>query len=389
MVRGELLIFGYRELFIDPERVSDAAGILLKLGIVGEISPCGRIIIPLRRCKDFVSAIGEDASVSFGRIGGIPGLLARLKHRSATVCALVILLAVYFVLGNVIWDIRIVGNTSVSENEILSELSEVGVRVGAFWSRLDRNEAETQLLSKSDALSWISINRSGGVACVEVAELVGGKDDAIEDDERIGNIVSDRDCVIEEITVNRGVAAVKVGDVVKEGDILISGVVETEKGTEYCHAGGSVIGVSDGEVCVFGSSVATERILISERTSFAGVKIFGFSLNILKKYGNSDDAYAIIEEKPLVILGKTVPISFLRVKQMYYDEREIRYETDKLVEMVSRDFSDALLEFLAESDMVGIRTSADFCDDGYKMTGRVIYSTDVGVFAPIEFKEDQ
>ena len=36
------------------------------------------------------------------------------------------------------------------------------------------------------------------------------------------NIVADRDGIIEEITVKKGYATVKPGDVVKKGDILIS-----------------------------------------------------------------------------------------------------------------------------------------------------------------------
>lgn len=345
--------------------------------------------MPLRSYSGFVAALGEDAIERTGNIGGIPGVLYRARRRIGTVCAAIILLVTYFALGNLVWDIRISGNTTVSDAQILKELAAVGVDVGANWSSLDRNDAETQLLAESETLSWISINRKGSVAYVEVAELIEGDNDSDSDkDVRIGNVVADRDCVIEEITVKRGVAAVKKGDVVKQGDVLISGIVETEGATEYCHAEGSVIGVSDGEICVFRSSITTETAVSREVTHFSGVKFFGFSINNLKKYGNLDETYAIIEEKALRIFGKAVPISLIYVKQAFYETREVCYGSDELVGLVSREYSEALLEFVRDSDLIGIKTNARFRDGGYEMSGRVIYSTDVGIFSPIEIKED-
>ena len=129
-------------------------------------------------------------------------------------------------------------------------------------------------MAKSTAVAWLNINRRGTVAYVTVLEKeVHGQ----EVKEGYSNVVAACDAVIEEISVVRGVACVKVGDSVKKGDLLISGVLPEEQGGGFCYAEGEIFGRVSESISV---SVDEYKIKKTEKNSeiaHLDIKIFGFS----------------------------------------------------------------------------------------------------------------
>ena len=141
-----------------------------------------------------------------------------------------------------VWDIRIEreeGDSDFSSALILEELEEAGLAVGDRWSRIDRDGVETALLSSSSHIGWVSITRTGAVAHVKVREKTKFRGEPVAEEDGYANIVAAFDCVIEEITVVRGFAVVSVGDTVRAGDLLISGILPEEAGGGFCRAEGS------------------------------------------------------------------------------------------------------------------------------------------------------
>ena len=78
-------------------------------------------------------------------------------------------------------------------------------------------------------MAWLAVNLSGSVARVEVKERT--LPPTPTDPNRPSNIRAARDGRIIEFSVYGGEAAVQNGDAVTEGMLLVSGVIEGEKGT--------------------------------------------------------------------------------------------------------------------------------------------------------------
>ena len=294
MIRVDHLLFGYRVFTVDEGDVAKAAELFLKNNI--SVRFCGnKIYASVRKSRKIKAVIEGAVTYSSSEILGIGGFLYKNRNRWGVASALVFSIVFVILSGNVVWDVRIEGCECGAEEEIIHELSECGFEVGSIWSRTDKGKVEAALLERSRHVSWVNINRRGTVAYVKVIDKV--IHDAPEEKTGYSSIVAARDAVIEEITVIKGFAAVKVGDTVKKGDLLISGIIPSEIGGGFCYAEGIVVGrVSDCiEVCI--SDKKEEKVYDSRRLKSLSLNIFNFSANIFNRYGNYGAECDIIEQR--------------------------------------------------------------------------------------------
>jgi similar to stage IV sporulation protein len=278
-----------------------------------------------------------------------------------------------------VWDVRVVGNENVSDYRLIDALSASGFGVGDRWNRIDKNKVEVSLLSEFEEISWISINRRGTVAYVEVIESKKPKQQAKWDDGYC-NIVADGDGVIEEIVVEQGMAVVSVGDVVRKGDVLISGVIENDSGVYFCAAKGSVKAQLGTTISAYvpRSEVKKryKRTIISE----IDLNIFKNTINIFKNYGNPKGEYDIIYDvREYALFGKyRLPVSCMYTCFVEYTEEEVVYTETQMAELAGRILSGKLRSSFANCDVVKIKTTGKFENDGYVITSYVIYSAEIG-----------
>lgn len=383
MVRLDYLLFGYLTLEISEGRMTEALNLALRLGIRAEAVGSHSLTMSYPSFRKFRKRADPALISSVGDVRGSVGVILLFKKRTAAMIALLFCMGLYFLSGNLVWDVRVSAGEGLDEATVLSELERAGVFPGQLWARIDKKHCELAVLDSSEEISWISINRRGTVAYVEAVRRVDGEEPVAP--VGIGNIVADRDCVIEEITVKRGTAVVKVGDTVRKGELLISGVVQTERGTEYTHAEGVVIGICDGEVSYTQSKFGTELLGGKAELSEFSLKIFQNKINIINTYGNSPEGCAIIEdERQWTLFGRRLPISSLSVRATPITEVAIEYSEAQMIELAHRGHAALLSEMLATSSPLRIRTSADYTEDGYTVRSRVVYSTEVGEYKPIE-----
>jgi hypothetical protein len=204
------------------------------------------------------------------------------------------------------------------------------------------------------------------------------------------NIVADRDCVIEEITVVKGTPVVKVGDTVRRGDLLISGIIETENGTEYVRAEGTVRGTSSTTISTEMGRTVTDTTTNDGGIATFCVKIFNFRINIYKNYGNRQDDCVIIESSKNIILhGTRLPVALIYGRYAVTEEYTLTLTDADLPICVGRKHSENLTDFLTDKDLIGIRTDGEFTDGGYLMKSLVVYSTDVGRLAEIRMENQK
>lgn len=138
--------------------------------------------------------------------------------------ALIFILALY-IMSSFVWFVEVDGNKKVESSKILLTAAKHGVYQGAAKWNFSRIEAEEAMLRDLGELSYVKLDIRGVKARIQVVEKILPKTDISGP----CHIVATRDGVIEEVLALDGQANVKPGDVVKKGDILISGVVFPEK----------------------------------------------------------------------------------------------------------------------------------------------------------------
>ncbi len=381
-IRPDYLLLGYFCITVHKDSILRASQQLLKHNIAARIRDC-TIVLPSRLYKDIDSML-DGVEYTKTPILGVFGALLSARQRYGVMLALAIVFALFLFLNSLVWDVRIEGCESGQEDAILAELESAGLSIGARWRQIDKGEVEARVLSTSDEVSWLNINRRGTVAYVKVIDKV--VHDAEKPPTGYANVVAERDCIIEEITVKRGFAVVKAGQSVRKGQLLISGVIPAELGGGYCYAEGSVRGRYTDTVSVSVPINTVEREYTDTRIGALGVKIFGFYINIFKRYGNSTDSCDIIEKtKDIKIGGKRLPIRLDYLEIHTFTEWERRLSAAELTERASDVLHEQLLDALSSSELVSVTTDGEFTDSGYAMHAYAVVRAEVGSTREFEF----
>ena len=172
---------------------------------------------------------------------GLPFLFYRLKARKMLGFGFILFLGIIFFLSSLIWNIEIVGNERVKTEEIIKILEKEEIKRGIIKYKIDKDYIKYLLLNEFDNLSFLSVDIKGTKLLIEMKE---------QDlpPERINrdvpcNIVATKKGVILKAIARNGRAVVRKGDVVKEGDILITGVILDEHSQKQIlvHAEGEVL----------------------------------------------------------------------------------------------------------------------------------------------------
>lgn len=384
MVRLEHFVFGYLTLTVKPECLTDIVGILIKNGCVADVAPSGEVRLPIRSYKKISPLFPEGAVLSVGEERGLGGAVRGLLRRTPSLIALILCAVLYFLSGEVVSDVRVSGNEALSEGEVVEMLRASGLEVGDLWQGIDKNAAELALLSSYPEVAWISVNRVGSVAYVEISERQGDAAPPNAITPTFANIVAACDCVIEEITVVRGTGAVKVGETVRKGDLLISGIIESDSGTKYVAAEGIVRGSTAITLSTETQREHTERLTEEGETAYITLKILKIRINLLNNYGNLPSGYAIIDDvKECTLMGKRIPVSILVGKYAAVTEITRTLTDAELASLATLDHRRELSAVLLDKDLTSIRTEGGFYDGGYRMTSHIVYSTEVGVTSEI------
>jgi similar to stage IV sporulation protein len=170
---------------------------------------------------------------------GIINTFTFINGRKFFVVGFLLFLLIIFINASLVRDISVKGNETVSEQEVLDMLKDYGFKKGTLIYNLDKKQIQQEVMRDYNQFAWLWIHLEGNKAFVTVKERTPKPDMVSAED--YSNCVASRDGVVLEIMPRTGRQIVKTGDVVKAGDLLISGMSETKTGEiRYVHADGIV-----------------------------------------------------------------------------------------------------------------------------------------------------
>ncbi len=200
-----------------------------------------------------------------------PGLLA-----GGIICILILYLSQLF-----IWEIRVVGNENIVDEEILYTLEYLGFSEGSIKSKANLDKIRNDFLLCENRISWIAINIKGNIAYAEISEREFPPEKT-DKNSRV-NIVASCDGVILRVDAYEGGKQVNEGETVSKGQLLISAFFDTKDGNVFfTNARGSVLADT----------------------------IHNFEVKLGKKTTIKNYTGRIKEEKSLKLLGYEIPLHF-------------------------------------------------------------------------------
>ena len=274
---------------------------------------------------------------------GAAALVKKYRHRAGIILGLILFFAVMYISPKFIWEINITGAERLSREYICELLEKEGVYIGAFSPSVDRRAVYINILGETNDISWISVNFIGSSANVEIVERDYTPASDVDGD--AANIVAAKDGQIIEADIINGKCLVKKGDVVKKGDILVSGVYDTGKmGTRYVYSDAKVYAVVCDEFTVEVPLENTKTVYNDEKVVMRTLKMFGKSINFYKNYSILESDYdTISREQKLQFLGmEKMPVSVITTSALSYTSEAVLFSEEEALERARHDFYERL-----------------------------------------------
>lgn len=156
-----------------------------------------------------------------------------------------------YILSGRIWIVQVDTTAAVDTAAILQAVEKQGVYVGCRIKDVDMQSLRLHALSDLEEMVYVSVNPSGCVARVTVNKRDPAPD-IMDFHDNFSNLVAARDGTILSTDVHSGQAAVKVGEGVSAGTLLVSGTVESAAGNLYLHrASGKIIAKTSRTLSAF------------------------------------------------------------------------------------------------------------------------------------------
>ena len=346
----------------------------------------------------------------------------RHKRRWWFLLGMTVFAGMIYILSLFVWQIDIDGNRKYTDALILQALAQMDVKTGCRKSEIDLPEIEEELRIMYNEITWVSASIAGTKLQIElregdlkISESSGGGQTGnvkrVENRENNpktqngesetdlpANLVADEDAIITNLVVRRGTVAVRYGDEVKKGDVLIEGKVyiynedETLKKVDYLTAEGDLFGKYQELYEKHYQRKHEVRSYTGKNYRELGVAIVGKSFclpvweNILKKQLEENTLSEVWSWKKQFRLTPTFYLPFaLEYTEYVPYENVVEEYTDEVIKKMAEE---ELQKYLNELEKKGVQIISNSVTisldaDGGHVKGTLILDGPIGKEVPI------
>ena len=346
----------------------------------------------------------------------------RHKRRWWFLLGMTVFAGMIYILSLFVWQIDIDGNRKYTDALILQALAKMDVKTGCRKSEIDLPEIEEELRIMYNEITWVSASITGTKLQIELREgdlkisgsSGGGQTGIVKrvenrennpktqngesETDLPANLVADEDAIITNLVVRRGTVAVRYGDEVKKGDVLIEGKVyiynedETLKKVDYLTAEGDVFGKYQELYEKHYQRKHEVRSYTGKNYRELGVEIVGKSFclpvweNILKKQLEENTLSEVWSWKKQFRLTPTFYLPFaLEYTEYVPYENVVEEYTDEVIKKMAEE---ELQKYLNELEKKGVQIISNSVTisldaDGGHVKGTLILDGPIGKEVPI------
>lgn len=346
----------------------------------------------------------------------------RHKRRWWFLLGMTVFAGMIYMLSLFVWQIDIDGNRKYTDALILQALAQMDVKTGCRKSEIDLPKIEEELRIMYNEITWVSASIAGTKLQIELREgdlkisgsSGGGQTGNVKrvenrennpktqngesETDLPANLVADEDAIITNLVVRRGTVAVRYGDEVKKGDVLIEGKVyiynedETLKKVDYLTAEGDVFGKYQELYEKHYQRKHEERSYTGKNYRELGVAIVGKSFclpvweNILKKQLEENTLSEVWSWKKQFRLTPTFYLPFaLEYTEYVPYENVVEEYTDEVIKKMAEE---ELQKYLIELEKKGVQIISNSVTisldaDGGHVKGTLILDGPIGKEVPI------
>lgn len=201
-------------------------------------------------------AVKEGSQLKIQGAAGIYLKALTLFRRPVLVLGVALLVFLSVFLSGRVLFVSVLGNENVPTDLILRRAENVGIYFGALRREVRSERVKNELLQSLPQLQWVGVNTVGCTATIMVEERAVYDENV---DKGLSHIVAGSDAIIHSCTIANGVQLCRVGQAVKEGDILVSAYTDCGNLIKLTGADAEVYGMTSRELTIISPDSAEKR----------------------------------------------------------------------------------------------------------------------------------
>ena len=369
-------LLGYAIVRVPREHAERALNLCMHGGIVyldggsdeHDLRLCLRTGCAHRLCRALLSA-GVPHTVE--RRGGLPQLALGLCRRPGAVLGLLCVLVLLFASECFLFDVRVTGNSTLTERQVRELLAAQGLAPGTFLPGLDTDALENRVMLSTDKIAWLSVNLRGNVANVELVEQrVAEPVQAL----RPAHIVAARSGEVVAVELYRGNVLVMAGQQVTKGEILIAGVYDSAAtGFRFTRAAGQVKARTVYEFSVEIPYEYEKKVYTGEKYEKKSLIFFAFPIKVFENTGNCDGVCDIIYivENCSPVSGADLPLVLQTERHLPYTvQTEVR-SPEAALTLAHRELNEQIAEALGDGELLQKHIVTEIGESGVVLRAEV------------------
>lgn len=313
---------------------------------------------------------------------GVPYQFKKYHKRTGIFLGVAIFAAILLFFSSFVWTIEVTGNKETSSAEILNVLYSYGVRPGAFPLLLNVKQIEQSTMMKLPGVSWLHIDIKGSRVIVRVKERVYPPD--IVPESIPCNIKASQTGQILLIEPYQGQAAVKKGDAVHKGDLLVSGVIDCQNNlVRFVHANAKVIARVDHTLTVNVPYSQFKQVPTGKRETLNTLNIFAWDVPLYFKEP-SGTYNRFYYQNRASIFGVSLPLA---VTQTVYEKtvrKQVRLSQSEAANEAKKQIATQESIQLSNADIKSKKYESKTDKNGYTLVGKYICEEDIAVSEEIQ-----
>ncbi len=318
---------------------------------------------------------------------GLPAFLFGLRRRAGLLAGSAVAICLLVLSSRFLWDIEITGNTQMTKEEIRSVLADCSFSVGSYLPDVKIRELENRVLLAAPDIAWIAINLQGTVAEVQVIERETSEP---TDTTKPANMIAAADGQIEFLQLYRGNAVVTVGQAVKKGELLISGIYDSAtEGFRFTRAAGEVLARTEHTYRIEIPLTYEEKAYGEREYRSVSLHFFDFSSEFFKKTGNQSDTCDIIKNE--IEFGwfgtRPVPLSLSVLYAEPYTMQTRTRSEEEAVELAYAELERELTELSARAELLQKEVRTEITADAVILHCRVKVIENIAVQSEFEIRD--